>query len=875
MSTDKKYTSFYDIKDFSLNELGPKYFPEDVVEGYNVGLLGLVLDITTDTTEDVFNTVPVVINEMYPNLAQMPSSIYNYAALFRESHLMAKPAVMDVVLLLAIDSLLEHSEVKDGQRNFILDERTMVKVVDHEFLLDYDIQINIKPYRDDFIFTAKYKTDYNNSLRSLNSPYIKLQKFNYKGTKYVALLTPMRRVTKVSTTHRVLDNDKINSTTISIPYSDQLANFEVYYRESVDDKYIQLQKKIINSRAIKNPFCYFRLKDNQVLEISFTNRENYFKPKFNSEIIVDIWETDGTKGNFERYLGNDVEVYRNSDKYENNSKVPVIAIPQTASVGGKDRIDLMDLRDKVADSFATVDSYTTEADLQRHFNSFDINDGTRVTFIKKRDDIFDRLYTSFSLCKDTEGSYYKTNTLQLRIYKDQFDHQFEQSKRLVLKPMHTFVYDGDNRKCARLDDGEDIIFNNKFLYNNPFLMTLSDNGVVGYYTSNINETKTLDFSHVNDSSLVQFIGNKISVRRSVMANDDEYELTVNITATDNDLRSPIVDDNGDDTNRVKCIMSFADKSDNEVAYIECEKVDFDSDSLRYTFKGKIRSDDYIANNETVRIYDLLNIKDGSKMVRMLKMIGLKVRLHIFFKYDTGNTKHQYNHLPGFEDITLTNTYETDEDRVSLVKPLNMLRSHMSWKKDDNGRDFILIRDVPFIKHVDFVDERQVSRFDHFIGVLNSQHDYMKEIIGQKTNNYSVDMKFYNTYGYSNNFVINDSEETLNWVNSTIHLQVYPHIRSEGSMLARDMKLFIKDYFESVNKDNNEGIFISNLIQQLENTFPQIRYIKFVSINGYDPLTQTINNKHMDLNELDKMDRIEFVPEYINIEIDDINIELLV
>ena len=47
MSDDvKKYTSLYDIKDFALNTLGPKYFPEDVIEGYNVGLLGYSLDFT-------------------------------------------------------------------------------------------------------------------------------------------------------------------------------------------------------------------------------------------------------------------------------------------------------------------------------------------------------------------------------------------------------------------------------------------------------------------------------------------------------------------------------------------------------------------------------------------------------------------------------------------------------------------------------------------------------------------------------------------------------------------------------------------------------------------------------------------------------------
>ena len=85
MSDDvKKYTSIYEIKDYALNVLGPKYFPEDVIEGYNIGFLGYTLDYMTNVTEDIFNTVPIVINEMFPNLAQMPNSIYNYQSPFAQ-----------------------------------------------------------------------------------------------------------------------------------------------------------------------------------------------------------------------------------------------------------------------------------------------------------------------------------------------------------------------------------------------------------------------------------------------------------------------------------------------------------------------------------------------------------------------------------------------------------------------------------------------------------------------------------------------------------------------------------------------------------------------------------------------------------------------
>ena len=878
----KKYTSAYDIKDYYLNQLGPKYFPEDVIEGYNVGMLGYTLDMAANTTEDVFNTVPVVINEMYPNLAVMPSSIYNYASLFQESNLMADAPTMECVLLMPLDALEEYSEISsDGTyKTFTLDQKTAVLVEEHKFILDYDVLLTLKTYRDDYIITASYVRDFNNSMNSVKNPYLKLQKVNYKGVKYIAILVKMRRCDKYHMSKRVIDNDKINSTIVEVSYNEQLANFEVFYRESTDKPYIQLQKRILNSRAIKEPFCYFRLKDDNMLEISFTSRENYFKPKFNSEIVVETWETTGSKGNFDMYQGYNVEVYRNSDKYENNARVPVIAIPQTGSSGGKDRLELLELRDKVADCFATVDSYTTEADLQRHFNSFNIADETRVTFIKKRDDIFDRLFTSFSISKDELGSYYKTNTLRLKIYKDQFDHQFEQSKRLLLKPCNTFIYNGDSTKeMVKVDEGEDIDigFNGRYMYNNPFLMTLSDNGVVGYYLSNINDKLPLDYEYVNNDSLVQFICNNLYVYRSAISNENTYKFKLYLTATDNDIDNPLVDESGEETGKVKVVLSFLHKNGNEAGYIECEKVAFDKERLSYTFEGILTTDDYISITESLRIYDLKNMVDGEPLVSMIPMTNLKINVYTFFEYKEGNTPHNFNRLPGFDNCTLTNKYTTEECRAELVTPLNMLRSNMTWDKDDNGETFVTIHDVPVIKYVSEVNAKEQARFDRFIETLNSQYGYMNNILSKKTNNYSVDMKFYNTYGRSNNFVLDataDEPEVINRVNCTVEFQVYAGLRSEAAMLVDNMKMFIKEYFESTNKETNDGLFISNLIQQLENTFPQIRYVKFISLNGYDTFVQSIENMTLNIDSLEKKDRIEFVPEYLNIELEDIIIEVL-
>ena len=71
-----------------------------------------------------------------------------------------------------------------------------------------------------------------------------------------------------------------------------------------------------------------------------------------------------------------------------------------------------------------------------------------------------------------------------------------------------------------------------------------------------------------------------------------------------------------------------------------------------------------------------------------------------------------------------------------------------------------------------------------------------------------------------------------------------------------------------------SIYISNLIQSLENDFEEIKYMKWVRFNEYDPSYQVIENKTTDLSTLNKDDRLNYTPEYLTISYDDINIEII-
>ncbi len=873
----RDYSSNYKIKEFAMNEVAPRFFPEEALNAYNIGLIGFSTDLVANSIEDMYNTVPILMNEIFPNLANMPETVYNNASLFQEEDLLATAPEMDTILLVNIEDIKHYGTSTGSGSEFMIDSKTIIDVEGQEFMLDYDIRITVKPYKGDYIYTAAYDVNYNNSISDIKNPYIKAQKINYNSTVYLALLLTVRRVSVFEHNEHLINNDKINIPTVKFSYTDQLANFEVFYKENEGSEWVQLSKRILHSTPIKTPFCYYRLKNEDTVEISFTTREKYFKPKFNSELVIRYWTTNGDEGNFPLYKGEDIVVRPNGEKFEYNTAVPFFTLPQSESRYGKSGVTLSELKERITDNFSTVLSYTSEPDLQRYFNTFKYKYDQDVMFVKKRDDLFERLFSSFSLLKDKNGNYYKTNTLNIEMKEEDFDIHYDQSERRILKPGHIFKYRSEeDKKFVNITEGYNMgslrNLNEEYLFTNPFLMSVSKSGIVGYYLNSMDKRIPLDYSYINSESLVQFICNNIYVKRNALLGDDEYELRLELMVTDTDIESPLIDENGKDTKRIKVKIMFQDVSGKELCYVDAELAEFNKDNMQYTFIAKLKTDDYISVSEKIRITNVKDLLTGQEYVSMIPMRDLVVNIHTFFRYEGARIAHQYKHLPDLTHYTLTNTYTLNKEKINLTMPLNMLKSNSKYRKKIN-EDFhyIDIKAVPLIRAYDVND---YDRFMYLLNMLDTQYAYMTDIIDKKTNNYSVDMKFFNSYGKSVNFGVDDELKDLDYVNCKIHFKLATYIVPNIEELIRDMKIFIKEYFEDINTGSLNAIYISNLIQSLENNFKEIKYLKFVKLNNYDSSVQNIENRTVDLNILTKEDRLQYVPEFLNIELDDIIIELI-
>ena len=164
----KKYTSNYNIKEDASKVIAPKYFNKESVNGFNLGTIGFITDLYANATEDMFNSLPTLMNELFPNTCQFPTTIYNHAAMFGNDNILAKPASLTTVILINERDVLQNASPKtNGFSEYIIDENTYIRVEDINFKIDYPIKILVKPYKCDYIFTASYVKKYNNKLSDI------------------------------------------------------------------------------------------------------------------------------------------------------------------------------------------------------------------------------------------------------------------------------------------------------------------------------------------------------------------------------------------------------------------------------------------------------------------------------------------------------------------------------------------------------------------------------------------------------------------------------------------------------------------------------------------------------------------------------------
>ena len=856
------YTDNYNIKDFAFNVLAPKYFEGIDTSKLAIGSTGYVTEQISNITEDVMNTVATLMKEVFPNRAQLAESIYSHAAIFQLSTSFANPSKCTFIIMLRESEIIEYGEYINGFYRIFLDANTKLVVEDKIFVLDYDIVIKAQKHLDDWIFSAQYDTSYINSISQIVNPYIKVRR---GGNGYIGLFVDARRYTRDIRYENITNNSKINAPVLDITFEQQLAGFDIFYKSPLSDEYEQIEKRLIYTRPIKSKFCYYKLSDDGKLTISFSNSDLYFQPEFNSTLKIVLYLTNGKAGNFKEYNGTEVTAIATGETYTNNEDLFIATKSLTASIDGTDQLDKDALQNLTVEGYSTAMAITTDNDIETYFNNYKYRYGNEIKVIKMRDDIKERLYSSYIIMKK-DDYIYPTNTSYLALTTEDFDIVEDNGNRFVLKAGHLFKYMELSKDTMNLipnymayNELPQEIHDLDFCYTNMFTIVLNKKpNVVGFYMTLVNQSIPLDFAEFNDNSFIQFIINSVSVVRDL--NDrGEYIITISVMPSASIDNSPIP--NLNTTNNNLRIIGILKDSSSEAAYLEFIPINDDEKTGTYTFQAIIKTDDYITSNNKFRCLNLQSPSTGEFKELYVPMIDCTIDIYTLYN-EQSNAVNKFENidqtLAGYQ---ITNKYSTESEQITFIRPMNMMRSTVVFSPSDvKGKLNLRLSSIPWIKY-DIINDKE--SFDYFVNKITQQYKYLSDALLILRNTSHIDLKFYNTYGKSKNFVVGDEETILDKVNLKIRIKIAPKSSvTNVSDLIRDLKIYIKNFIEQRNDKGYNSAYISNLIRKIETDFPEIDHMRFLGVNDYPCSVQMIRNITEDYEKLTKEERRSYIPEFL-------------
>ena len=148
--------------------------------------------------------------------------------------------------------------------------------------------------------------------------------------------------------------------------------------------------------------------------------------------------------------------------------------------------------------------------------------------------------------------------------------------------------------------------------------------------------------------------------------------------------------------------------------------------------------------------------------------------------------------------------------------------------------FLKIYSVPMIRWQYFETEDEVQ---YFVAELIRRKLYVEEAIEYLEDSFGMDIKFFNTYGPSKLYTIDNEYTLLNRVNLSLVFNLSLRDNYDENITAYVIDA-VKDYIE--NMDEIDSIHMSNLVTEITNKYSDsIKFFEFVSFNGYSAGVQHI------------------------------------
>jgi hypothetical protein len=932
----KNYTSNFDVKEFIQSVLIPKAFPDIPINKLNLGFTGIVSEMLSQSIEDAYSTASLMLNEAFITKSILPDSIYSHAALFDLGYTFAVPSRANFAVQIWLDDIIKYSTkiINSGTTRYILDKDTKLILGDNTYRFDYDVIIDSQYIDGKRSFNIYYDMSSDNSISTITNQYIKHQ---ITSIGWLVLFVELREYGRKIEENAVTDNLVTTNSDIFLRWTGQIAGLDLTYITPRGER-LHMEKRIQYSKAIQEPFAWYSFYNENMLKLMFSSSRGYFQPAFNSKIESTIYTCNGLSGNFDTYDNKSaVPVQRTGERFEYNANTRMVALCYSGSKGGTDRGDIELLRDDILTAYNTVKVLSTDYDLKLWFNNFGKRYDTIAEFFKRRDDPTGRLFSQFVAITENTYIY-PTNTLGMDVKYDEFDHINDDNEFIIKPghlweyadedvsfkltnqqkndiKNNQLVYYGpaqnqvhynsitdtfwikpkDRVRMIHNIDGPAMVTDEvlptitkerAFIFTNPFYMKVSRSPVLASsYNYLINHTSWPNELSVNTEVFYQFQLATLSIERTLNKKYvNQYRIRTICVPVVNDTLMTYVEGVGEEypvaANNLRMLLITRTRLDGETGYVEMTPVELRPNGA-VLFEALISVDDNLRSDMMLRV-------DKDKTVGLVSLIEDGPRKDEVY-IDSSETSFHFivmikdpKHLtaqsifndPNYQGYSMTNRFYNSHRDLILYKPMNMMRSSVTFTGSANNYD-VNIKLIPFIKYdIALNDEKML----YFIRAFNDQYIVMEPVLNRLDGN--LDFKLYNTYGRSNNYYIGpseysdvlwDSNELLDDIYVKIRLKLAVYDRSTYVQTVQAVIDEIKYFFETLHAGTIRDIHASDIIHRIKDNQPNINYIRFLGFNQYDANKQSIFLKYSDISQLKKNELMPYVPEIIRVDSDSVEI----
>lgn len=870
-TTDLVSTDIYRINEF-IDEIKSRYIdiPEDTLM---LGVYGYLSSVLSNLMENTTIMASEYSNEAIPTRAKYEKNIIAHALALGINNINATPAQIDMLIGLPEEALVANMT----NNEFTLDKEYIFQIGEREaypFLLDYDIIIkrSVLP-NGSYVYTARYDIDGKNKLAQLQNPYLPaMGAINVSGDRLIALNTTLRQMTHTQIYKKIVVDNPLETKVLNFSFEDQLAFFYVDVVEDGETHYLEPVYDGLYDYDDSREFINYMYLDEKNIRLRF-NRDSY-QPRENAEVTIHIYTTLGSEANFSTTDYENVMTLT-SNRFPYTGMWTLIQATSDAHYGS-DKYTIEQLKQIIPQEALSRGSISTYTDLSAAFNRLQIeNESCRLYLLRRVHNQIERIYFTYLLMKYGDNVI-PTNTINSSVSKGMFSTASRDNYSML--PGAKF-YSEQGQKDATSTTSKDTNELNRmdkagFLYMCPYLTVLNKSPFyISYYVTFMNYTRNLYFEFINEDSLLQFVALNFYVHRDYFTNPDTYKIELHCTQNINsDFQLVTYDDEGnvDECNlTVYAVIYTTNEDDGSITpyrYLKSELIQFNEADAEYVLEFKFKSNDVISKYGTY-----MTITSGMYGINSNSQSTASVEPTMYIKfffcakldrdygryYGDNQTDNLDDIIPGLNGYTLTNVYNAGELGIDIFYDYSDIQnSYIELnQKEDGGLSYYIYK-IPVVRYTWMNSE---ERMRYLFSAIDLRRRYIQNVLFLIEDSFGIDYKFFNTYGPSLMYNI-ENEENIDRINLSLKFEIKFQMESDKVVL-QDITNSIKEYIEDIN--NISDLHIPNLITYITNIYREhIVYIKFIALNNYDSLYQSIY-KNPEMTD-DYFVETQTVPEFINV-----------